>query len=75
VATDTAGNTGTASATFTIDRTSPAPTAVTLVNANRVVTPTTDEVRITFSEGLDVSSICSAWSGPGDQTLGGSGVR
>jgi hypothetical protein len=74
VATDAAGNTGTTSRTFTIDRTGPAPTAVTLVNANGVVTPETDEVRITFSEPLDVSSVCSAWSGTGDQALGGSGV-
>jgi hypothetical protein len=39
-----------------------------------VVTDTIDEVHITFSELLDVSSICSTWSGTGNQTLSGSGV-
>lgn len=71
---DSAGNVGVGSTTFTMDRTSPAPTALTLFDANGLVTPGTDEVRITFSEPLSVSSICSAWSGSGDQSLGGSGV-
>jgi hypothetical protein len=74
VATDLAGNTASTSTTFTIDRTSPAPTALALFDANGVVTPGTDEVRITFSEPLSVASVCSAWSGSGDQSLGGSGV-
>lgn len=74
VATDLGGNTASTSTTFTIDRTSPAPTALTLFNANGFVTPGTDEVLITFSEQLNVSSVCSAWSGTGDQSLGGAGV-
>jgi hypothetical protein len=74
VATDLGGTTASTSTTFTIDRTSPAPTALTLFDADGFVTPGTDEVRITFSEPLSVSSICSAWSGTGDQSLGGSGV-
>jgi hypothetical protein len=74
VATDLAGNTATTSTTFVMDVTRPSASALTLFNANGLVTPTTDEVRITFSEPLSVSSICSTWSGVGDQTLGGSGV-
>ena len=74
VATDLGGNTATTSTTFTIDRTSPAPTGLMLFDANGFVTPGTDEVRITFSEALNVSSICSAWSGTGDKSLGGTGV-
>ncbi len=73
VARDVAGNSATTSSAFTIDRTGPAPTALTLYNANGAVTPGTDEVRITFSEALDTSSICSTWSGTGDQSLGGNG--
>jgi hypothetical protein len=74
VVSDLAGNATSTSTAFTIDRAGPAPTALTLVNANGFVTPGTDEVRITFSESVNTSSICSAWSGSGDQTLGGSGV-
>jgi Concanavalin A-like lectin/glucanases superfamily/Putative Ig domain/Bacterial Ig-like domain len=74
VATDTAGNTASTSRSFTIDRIGPAPTGLTLFNADGVVTPRTDEVRITFSDAISTSSICSAWSGTGDQTLGGNGV-
>jgi hypothetical protein len=74
LATDLGGSTASASTSFTIDRTSPAPSALTLFNSNGSVTPGTDEVRITFSEALEVSSVCSAWSGSGDQSLGGSGV-
>jgi hypothetical protein len=74
VATDLGGNTASTSTTFTIDRTSPAPSALALFDANGTVTTGTDEVRITFSEALNVSSVCSAWSGAGNQSLGGSGV-
>jgi type II secretory pathway pseudopilin PulG len=74
VVTDTAGGTASTSSSFTIDNVAPAPTALTLHNANGAVTPRTDEARITFSEPLDTSSVCSAWSGTGDQTLGGGGV-
>ena len=74
VVTDAAGGSAAASATFTMDRTGPAPTAMTLFNASGAVTAGTDEVRITFSEPVAVSSICSAWSGTGDQSLGGAGV-
>jgi hypothetical protein len=74
VATDLVGNSSSVSSTFTIDITPPAPTAIALANANGSITPTTDEARITFSEPLNTSSICSAWSGTGDQSLGGAGV-
>ena len=74
VATDLGGNTASSSTSFVMDVTNPSPTALTLINANGLVTPGTDEVRITYSEPLSVSSICSTWSGAGDQTLGGSGV-
>lgn len=74
VSTDFAGNTVSTSTTFTIDRTRPAPTALSLFDANGSVTPGTDEVRITFSEPLNVASICSAWSGTGDESIGGSDV-
>ena len=57
-----------------IDSTAPAPTGLTLFDANGTVTPGTDEVLITFSEPLAIASICSSWSGTGDQSLGGSGV-
>jgi hypothetical protein len=58
----------------TVDSSFPTPTGLTLLDAGGTVTPRTDEVRITFSEALNVSSVCSAWSGTGDQALGGSGV-
>ncbi|MGH2418143.1 MAG: hypothetical protein ACRDFY_07395 [Candidatus Limnocylindria bacterium] len=74
VAADLGGGTASGSVTFSIDRTGPSPTALTLFNANGVLSPGTDEIRITFSEPLDVASVCSAWSGAGDQSLGGSGV-
>ena len=74
VATDRAGNTASTSTTFTIDRTSPEPTALSLFDGDGFVTPGTDEVRITFSEPLDAASICSAWSGTGDQSIGGTDV-
>jgi hypothetical protein len=74
-ATGTDGLKGSASATFTIDRTAPAPTATALVPvvADGVVAAG-DEVRITFSELLDVSTICSSFSGTGDKSLVGAGV-
>lgn len=57
-----------------IDTTSPSPTASALANANGTITPTTDELKVTFSEPLDVSTICSGWTGAADQSLGGPGV-
>lgn len=74
VATDTAGNTAAAFVTFTMDVTSPAPTALALFDGDGFVTPETDEVRITFSEPLKLSTVCSTWAGTGDQSLGGSGT-
>ena len=43
---------GTASATATLDVTAPAPTGLTLGDGDGLITPTTDEVAITFSEPL-----------------------
>ncbi len=74
VASDAGGTTATTSTTLTMDVTPPAPSALTLTDANGLIAPTTDEVRITFSEPLNVSSICSTWIGASDQTLAGSGV-
>lgn len=74
IATDFGGGTTSGSVTFTIDRTAPSPTALALFDAGGALTPGTDEIRITFSEPLDVASVCSAWTGTADQTLGGSGV-
>jgi hypothetical protein len=74
-AVDNAGNLSTIlTRDFAIDVTAPAPTGLTLFDGNGTVSPATDEVRITFSEPLNVSSVCSAWSGTGDQALTGSGV-
>lgn len=72
--TDNVGNTATASNTFTRDTVRPSPTGSALSNANGFVTPGTDELKVTFNEALDVSTICSGWSGTGNQSLGGSGV-
>jgi len=67
---DRAGNTSaTQTRTFTITRF--APSALTLFNGDRIVTQTIDEVRITFSEAPNLSSIYSTWSGTGNQSLGG----
>ena len=74
VATDFGGGTASDATTFTMDRIGPSPTGLTLFNSNGTITPGTDEIRITFSEALDVGSVCSAWSGIGDQSLGGSSV-
>ena len=73
LATDKAGLTATTSNTFDIDYTRPSVTGVVLSNASGVV-GVGDEVRITFSQVLDVSTICSGWSGTTDQSIGGSGV-
>jgi hypothetical protein len=74
VATDGVGNTGTASSSFTIDVTRPTPTALVQSNANGFLTENVDELKITYSEALNTSTFCSAWSGTGDQTLNGSSV-
>jgi hypothetical protein len=68
-ASDPAGNTVSVSRTFTIDRARPTVTALTEANANGLLAAG-DSYSITFSEALDVSTICSAWSGTGNQSLG-----
>ena len=72
--TDNAGNTATTSNTFTWDTLRPSPTGTVLSNGSGVLNAGTDEVKVTFNQALDVSSICSSWSGTGDQSIGGSGV-
>jgi hypothetical protein len=72
--TDNAGLTATASRTFTMDVTAPVPTASALSNANGFADPKIDELQVTFSEALQVSTICSGWTGAADQSLGGAGV-
>lgn len=61
--------------TDTTDTTPPVPTAVTLVNAGTAGTAARgDQVVITVSEVLSMSSICpGGWSGTGDKTLSGNG--
>jgi hypothetical protein len=64
-ATDTAGNTSPASAvlTVTIDTVAPTPTAVTLANGLVLgKMDTGDTATITYSEQLNASTLCSAWS-------------
>jgi hypothetical protein len=72
--TDNAGLTATASRTFTMDVTAPVPTGSALSDGDGLATPKVDELKVTFSESLQVSTICSSWSGTADQTLGGAGV-
>jgi hypothetical protein len=74
IATDGMGLTASASLTATRDTTRPTATALTLFNANNTISPTVDEVRITYSEPLLLSTICAIWAGTGNQSLGGSGV-
>lgn len=57
-----------------VDLTRPAPTNIALLDSDGSLEPGIDEVVLTFSEDLDPSTICSAWTTPGDQALGGSGV-
>lgn len=68
VATDPSGNTTSTSATFTIDRVIPTVTALTESNANGLLA-SGDSVSITFSEAIEVSTICSTWTGTGNQSL------
>jgi hypothetical protein len=64
----------------TVEAADPAPTALALVNGGGPtgvgrIDPTLDEIRITFSEPLAVSSICDAWSDDAaDQEVSGTGV-
>lgn len=67
-ATDAVGNAATVSNAFTIDKTAPRVVAMTQTNANGYLAAG-DELTITFSEPLDLSTICSAWTGTGDRSL------
>ena len=67
-ATDAVGNTATVSNAFTIDKTAPQVIAMTQTNANGYLA-TGDELTLTFSEPLDLSTLCSAWTGTGDRSL------
>lgn len=74
--TDNAGNqTTTPNQTLTIDNTSPTASGPTVVSSG----PTNgkvdqgDQVQVTFSEAIDTSTLCSTWSGTGNQTLAGNG--
>lgn len=75
VATDAAGNASApGTATSVKDATAPAVTALTLVNGgtNNAI-DTGDRVVLTFSEALDLSTICSNWSpAGGNQVVNGS---
>lgn len=74
VTTDTVGNTNTVSRTFTMDATAPTPTGVVMTNASGLLNATIDEVAVTFSEAPSVGTLCSTWTGTGDQALGGTGL-
>ena len=53
----------------TVDNTKPAPTNITLNNSATSGTAAAgDYVVITYSEGLDPDTLCTTWTGPGDQT-------
>ena len=67
-ATDPAGNTTTTTSTFTIDRAAPTITALTESSGNGRLAAG-DALSITFSEPIDVSTICSAWTGTTNQSL------
>jgi hypothetical protein len=75
VTTDNAGLTFTSpSVTVTVDNTKPVPTGLTLNNGSGQTLGQVnngDYVTITYSEALDVNSICSQWSGSGDKSLTG----
>lgn len=80
VATDTAGNQGSArTATSVKDVTAPAVTTVALADAGttgpKASTPGLldpgDKVTITFSESMDASTICSKWAAGADGTVSG----
>ena len=68
VATNLTGGTASVSATFTIDRTAPQVTGLTLQNRDGFFRQG-DAVNITYSEPIRPSSICSAWSASGNQSL------
>ena len=54
---------------MTVDNTKPAPTNITLNNSATSGTAAAgDYVVITYSEGLDPDTLCTTWTGPGDQT-------
>jgi hypothetical protein len=79
VATDTAGNQGTASgtATSTKDVTAPTVTEVALADgggtgSNAGKMEPKDKATITFSKALDASTICSNWAAAASGTLNGS---
>jgi hypothetical protein len=57
-----------------MDPTAPAPSGVAMTNASGLLEATVDEIKVTFSEPLAVGSLCSTWTGTGDQSLGGTGV-
>ncbi len=66
------------SAPFTVAAPAPTPTGLTLVNGGggggtRKIGQG-DTMGVTFSAPLDVSSLCSTWSGAGNQTAAGSVV-
>ncbi len=58
------------SAVFTFTPTQPTPTAVALANGGTAArVDTGDTATVTFNEQLDASTICSAWTNTGAQTV------
>lgn len=68
VGTDAVGNTTTTSATFATDRLRPAVAGLTVTNGDGLLR-VGDAVAVVFSEPLDLSTICSTWTGTGDRSL------
>jgi len=67
-----------ASAHFTVTAPAPTPTGLALVNGGAFAGVEKiglgDTISVTFSDSLNVASLCSTWSGTGDQTAVGSVV-
>ncbi len=72
---DFAGNQSSFSATSVADRAAPVPTNVVLANGGTAGRATkSDTVTVTYSETMDATSFCSAWSNGANQTLSANGL-
>ena len=70
--TDNVGNVSTSSSvTFTVDRTSPTISDVTISGGTAGKPEQGDTIVVTFSEHVAASSICSSWTNSGIQTITG----
>jgi hypothetical protein len=72
---DFAGNQSSFSATSVADKAAPVPTNVVLANGGTAGRATkSDTVTVTYSETMDATSFCSAWSNGANQTLSANGL-